>query len=356
MTRPQALPDGLSADDLVLGSESEAKSGSSGAAESEHVHPSSVQPEDHGFGHTHSEHHPVDHAHDVHHAGESQPTLEGFVDGWQLGLYRDAVLAGALAAAALGTLGVFIVLRRAVFAAATIGQAAGLGVVIAFYAGIYWGVDLPPMVGALGSAALATAALALRTTARKLPQDALLGLGFLVAAAGAVALGDRITQEVHEVSAILFGTAVVVSPSDVVFLGGVFVVVACLVFVTWRGVAFSGFDPEGARVQKLPVRTLDLGFWLVVAATVAVTTRVLGALPVFAFSVLPPLAAILSTRRLALTLPISGLLGAVSASAGYAAAYFMALPVGATQALCTALALGVALVIAAVRGRWTGER
>jgi zinc transport system permease protein len=353
MTGPEGLPDGLSADDLVLGASSESRPDGAPPAASKHVHPSAHQPEDHGFGHTHSEHHPVDHAHEIHHASESQPTLQGFIDGWQLGLYRDAVLAGALAAAALATLGVFIVLRRAVFAAATIGQAAGLGVVVAFYAGIQWGLEVPPLVGALGAAALATGALALRATTRKLPQDALLGLGFLVAAAGAVALGDRITQEVHEVSAILFGTAVVVSPFDVVLLAGVFAIVVALAFASWRGVAFSGFDPEGARVQQLPVRTLELGFWLVVAVTVATTTRVLGALPVFAFSVLPPLAAILSTRRLALTLPVSGLIGAVSASAGYAAAYFMALPVGATQALSAALVLGLALLIGLTRWRPT---
>jgi len=344
MTGPEALPEGLSVDDLVLGDRAEARPNQALPAEPEHVHPSAPQPEDHGFGHTHSDHHPVDHPHETHHLVESQPTWQGFVDGWELGLYRDAVLAGALAAAALSILGVFIVLRRAVFASASIGQAAGLGVVAAFYAGIHWGVDVPPLVGAFASAVLATALLALRTTARRLPHDALLGFGFLVAAAGAVALGDRVAQEAHEVSAILFGTAVVVSSFDVMLLAGVFLVVVLLVFASWRGIAFSGFDPEGARVQQLPVRVLDWGFWLLVAATVAITTRVLGALPVFAFSVLPPLAAILSTRRLARTLPVAGSIGAVCASAGYVAAYFMALPVGATQALCAALVLGLTLL------------
>jgi hypothetical protein len=45
---------------------------------------------------------------------------------------------------------------RAVFAAATVGQAAGLGVVVAFYLAIHWGLELPPIVGALAFSALAT--------------------------------------------------------------------------------------------------------------------------------------------------------------------------------------------------------
>jgi zinc transport system permease protein len=337
MSEPQELPEGLSLDDLEL--EPEKAPG----VVPQHVHESSRDAEDQGFDHTHSEHHPVDHSHEAHHATEAQPTLDGFIDGWNLGLYRDAVLAGALASAALALVGVFIVLRRAVFAAATVGQAAGLGVVLAFYLGIHWGLELPPLMGALACAATATAALATRSTRRKLPQDALLGLGFLVASAGAIALGDRITQEAHEVSAILFGTAVVVSPSDVGLLAALFVAVLALVTVGWRGVAFAGFDPDGAQVQGLPVRVLDLGFWLLVAVTVAVTTRVIGALPVFAFSVLPALAAVLGTSSLAATLAASSLIAVGCASAGYVAAYFMALPVGATQALCCALVLGLVL-------------
>jgi zinc transport system permease protein len=271
-------------------------------------------------------------------------------------LYRDAVLAGALAAAALSTVGVFIVLRRAVFAAATVGQAAGLGVVLSFYLGIHWGLELPPLLGALGCAALATGGLAMRSAQRLLPQDARLGLGFLVASAGAIALGDRITQEAHEVSAILFGTAVVVSAWDVGLLAALFVVVMVLVASAWRGIAFASFDPEGARVQGLPVRALDLGFWSLVAITVAVTTRVIGALPVFAFSVLPALAAILGTARLRATLLVSSLIGVACAAAGYVAAYFLALPVGATQALCCALVLVLVVAAHALRRRLGGRR
>ncbi|HEU5076719.1 MAG TPA: metal ABC transporter permease, partial [Polyangiaceae bacterium] len=294
MNAPTTLPDGLSPDDLVLPAPVDTETPRPAAS-------SSADPPARPFNHDHSEHHPSDHPHEIHHADELQavelqPSVAGFVEGWQLGLYRDAVVGGALAAFTLALLGVFIVLRRAVFVAATVGQAAGLGVVAAFYVSIHWGMALPPAVGALVFAALATSAVARLGAARGLPRDAGLGLGFLVTSAAAIALGDRITQEAHEVSSILFGSAVVVSSSDVLILGVLCVLVLIAVVLTWRGLAFAGFDPEGARVQNLPVRWLTTGFWLAVALAIAVCTRVLGALPVFAFSVLPPLAAIACTR------------------------------------------------------------
>ena len=336
MSQPSALPEGLSPDDLVL---------------SAPASPSAAPPPN--FGHDHAAHHPENHPHELHHpaelrASELEPSVAGFVEGWQLGLYRDAVVGGALAAFTLALLGVFIVLRRAVFVAATVGQAAGLGVVMAFYLAIHHGVGLPPAAGALGCAVLATTAAARLGSSRGLSRDAGLGLGFLVTSAGAIAIGDRITQEAHEVSSILFGSAVVVSSTDLVLLGALGLVVLLAVMASWRGLAFAGFDPEGAEVQNLPVRRLSSGFWLIVAVAIALCTRVLGALPVFAFSVLPPLAAIACTRSLKATLVCSSAVSVLCAAGGYACAYFFALPVGAVQTLCCA----AALVPAFLAARW----
>ena len=203
MSEANPLPEGLSEDDLTLSPSQEGQGD---------VEQPKAARSDAGFDHSHSEHHPPHHPHAIHHAAELQPSLEGFVEGWQLGLYRDAVLGGALAALALGLLGVFIVLRRAVFAAATVGQAAGLGVVVAFYLAIHWGLELPPIVGALAFSALATSAVGSLGTVRSLPRDAGLGLAFLLASASAIALGDRITQEAglaavrHFDAALSFGS------------------------------------------------------------------------------------------------------------------------------------------------------
>jgi zinc transport system permease protein len=153
----------------------------------------------------------------------------------------------------------------------------------------------------------------------------------------AVLVGDRITQEAHDIASILFGTAVLVDDSDLVWVVAVAAVVALAHVFFHRGFVFAAFDPEGARVQGLPVATLDLMSWALVALAVAVTTRALGVLPVFACAGLPALAALAWVPRLRFVLPIAMAIGAASGGLGYLAAFFGELPVGASQA---AVALG----------------
>lgn len=269
------------------------------------------------------------------------PTLADFVAAWPL--FRDPVLCAVFAGAVLGWLGVHVVLRRMVFFAATLSQAAGLGVALAFYAGIHAGVHVHPVVGA-AVASLITAGLAsMRAERLHLSRDALLAFAWLVAGAGAVLIGDRIAQEAHDVAGILFGTAVLVDPTDLMLVLGVGGIALTAALVLHRGIVYAGYDPDGARVQGLPVRGLEMGLVIVVTLVVSVATRALGALPVFAFSVLPGVAALLASPRLGPVFPIAAALGALSGGLGYIAAFLWEFPVGASQT-----AVAVAFVVLAV--------
>lgn len=281
-------------------------------------------------------------------AREGQPSWREFAEGWQIGLYRDPVLCGTFAGLVLGVLGVFVVLRRAVFVTAAVTQAAGLGVALAFLAQIALGLAVPPVVGALVLALTATAVLAYRAGRLRLPQETLVGLIYLVASAAALLVGDRITQESHDVAGILFGTAVLVRPEDLLLveLGGALTLVITL--VSYRGLLFAGFDPEGARVHGLPVRLLDLLLWVLVALEVSVTTRAIGALPVFAFAVLPAMAALSLADRVRRALLLAAVLGGAAGALGYLFAFFLEFPVGASQATVATLFLLICLPIA----RW----
>jgi zinc transport system permease protein len=282
-----------------------------------------------------------------HHA----PTWEEFGHGWQLGIYRDPVLTGGFAGAILGLLGVFIVLRRAVFVTAAVSQAAGLGVALVFFFGIRYGLELPPVAGALLLAVLSTISLALPSTRLRLSRESLLGFAFLAASAGALLIGDRISQEAHDIAAILFGTAVMVRPADFWLVFGVGTLVLVTLVVSYRGLVFSGFDPDTARVHGLPVRRLELLFWLMVALMVSVSTRALGSLPVFAFGVLPAMTALACFNRLGVAAVAATVLGAVAGGTGYLFAFFFEFPVGASQAFVLSLLFALTLPIAVLRRR-----
>lgn len=130
---------------------------------------------------------------------------------------------------------------------------------------------------------------------------------------------------------ILFGSAVLVRPLDLWLVGAVGAVSLVTLLASARSLTFAGFDPDAARVQGIPVRSLEALLWLLVAAEVAVATRALGALLVFAFAVLPAIGALRLSRRLPQALWLAALFGAVAGAAGYLSAFMLDLPVGASQ-------------------------
>lgn len=275
---------------------------------------------------------------------EESLTLSDFFGAWEL--FRGPALAGAVAGAILGTLGVYIVLRRMVFLSAALSQVAGLGVTVAFYAHIHWGVTgllASPTLGAVAATLLGAVAPALDRSAIGARRDALLGVAFLVGAAGSLALGTRVVQELHDVQALLFGSAVVVLDEQLSLLLWTAVVLLALHLWWVRGFSEVSFDPDGARVRGLPVRTLELTLLVSLAVAISICTRVLGALPVFAFSVLPAVAALQLSPNVPRALLLAGVIGACAGFGGYVAAFLWRLPVGASQTL-----LAVVLVVVAV--------
>ena len=97
------------------------------------------------------------------------------------------------------------------------------------------------------------------------------------------------------------------------------------------------FDGEAARLFKYPVRILNTLLLVTVAVVVAVATRALGALPVFALLALPPLAALNLTEKLRLVFVISSILGVLSASLGYFFSFILSMPTGASITVCAAI-------------------
>jgi ABC-type Mn2+/Zn2+ transport system permease subunit len=253
-------------------------------------------------------------------------------------LWREPMLAALVGAGVLGYLGFFVVLRRVAFMSAALSQVSGLGVAMAFFVGSFFGVSphdetalwLSPATFALAFALLGAAAFTLPARSRRVAPESVVALAYLVSSALVVVVlnSPRIAQEAHEIGDLLFGNAVVVQREHLVQL----CVAATLVLVVhvffFKDFLFTSFDHETARSVGLPVRALDLGLHATLAISVAVCTRALGALPAFAFLVLPAGAALLFSQRLKVVLVLSVVLSMVSAAVGYYLSWTWSLPTG----------------------------
>ncbi len=279
--------------------------------------------------------------------------FDAFFEAWEL--FRDPIIAGSLVGAVLGLLGVYVVLRRMVFLSAALSQCASFGVALALFTEANWGATMmltsPRFASLIVTLATATL-LSWGRDATAARRDSWLGFAFLFGAAGTLALATRIGSGNQEIQAILFGSAVAVLPNDLltVAIGSIGILG---LHVWWRrGFLQVSVDPEAAFVRGLPVRLLEVMLLLSIALAISLFTQILGALPVFAFSVLPAMAALRVSIHVPMALAVAAALGAASGSIGYAFAFVYGLPVGASQALVAlAIVVGSEFVRFATRRR-----
>jgi zinc transport system permease protein len=278
--------------------------------------------------------------------------VSGFADFWAgRDLWREPMIAGVLAGAVLGYIGVFVVLKRMVFVSAALSEISGVGVAFAFWLGAVLGIDphahatipllLEPTWFSLVFACLAAALFSLRPGHRKLATETIVGLGYIISSALVLAIlnSPRIAQEAHAVGDILFGNAVTVPRKQIEALFSAALAAVVVHAILFKELLFVSYDPETAVVQGIGVFRYELLLNLATAVVISVATRAVGALPVFAFSVLPAAAALMLTDRMRLTIALSVLFGVVSAAVGYYVSWVEQLPTGATMVVVASLFL-----------------
>ncbi|MCA9524085.1 MAG: metal ABC transporter permease [Myxococcales bacterium] len=275
-----------------------------------------------------------------------------FVEGWRKDIFRAPVIAATLAGCLLGLLGVFVVLQRMVFVSAAISQASACGVVLSYIAASYIGLTWfagHPVFGAIAFGLLASILTISNPTQLGMTREALLGVVFLGASALSLALADRITAEAHDIQSVIFGHAVSVADGDMTWIAGLFIVVVAFVLIWHRVLIFVAFDNIAARVQRVPTRMLEFTLFVSIGVSIAVCTKILGALPVFAFSVLPAVAALALSRSTLGVLLLAALFGAMSGGLGYVVATIFNYPVGASQTVVGCSIVAIAALVFGIR-------
>jgi len=270
-------------------------------------------------------------------------TWAEFLSGWD-DLFREPVIAGVVGGGVLGFVGVYVVLRRMVFVSAAVTSSAGLGVALSFYLGIHHGTQIDPMYSAV-VLSIATMTLFVGEGRRlRISRESLLGLVFALAGGLTLLIEARISQEAHDIHSILFGDAVLVRPFDYKMILGIGITILALHVWLFRGITFANFDTPTARVQGLPVGTLNVFVLVTIGLMVGITARALGALPVFAFSTLPAIAALVIGLRMQWTFVLATVFGAIAGGGGYLYATFEDFPVGGSQTAVASLIVIFAMV------------
>jgi len=228
--------------------------------------------------------------------------------------------------------GIQVLRRNVIFVDLALAQIAALGATVAFMLG-------HPALGAATYAysfgfTLAAALLLAFTRAwsGRIPQEALIGVIYVVAAAAALLLIDRAPQGAEHLKQILTGTILTVGWGDLALIAPLYLAVAMAHWFLRKSLlATTGSDWRWEFV-------FYASFGLVVTSSVSLA----GVLLVFSFLIIPAAIGVLYAERLSRQLLIGWISGAAASALGLAASYAWDLPTGAAI-VC---AFGVALALA----------
>ena len=253
-------------------------------------------------------------------------------------------------------LGLHVIKRKVIFVDLALAQIAALGATVGFL----FGMDPTSNSAFIFSMAftfLGAAVFALtRLRGDRVPQEAVIGLVYALAAAVAILVIDKSPHGAEHIKGLLTGTILWVKWPTIIYSAVAYASVGLLHYVFRRQFIRITEDPDGAFAAGMMVRLWDFLFYLTFGFVISFSVRTAGVLLVFVFLVAPAILAVLLTDRWLYQLIIGWALGTLVTMAALYLSYVLDLPSGPTVVasygvVLVLVSMGIYLVRACERGR-----
>lgn len=242
-----------------------------------------------------------------------------WLDVLQAGFMRNAFAGGTLVAVAAGLVGYFVVVRRMSFAAHALAHIGFPGATGAILIGAPVTLGLAVFCIAGG---LAIGAFGREVAAREIATGTVLafatGLGVL--------FGSLATRSAGAITSVLFGNLLAITHDQLLVFLGFTLVLALVMVVIARPLAFASIDARVAEAKGVPVKALGVVFTVLLALAVTMAVQVVGTLLLFALVVTPCAAALSLTARPAVAALLGTAFGLLSVWLGLVLAVMFNLP------------------------------
>ncbi|ABQ89661.1 metal ABC transporter permease [Roseiflexus sp. RS-1] len=260
------------------------------------------------------------------------------------GFMQRGMLAAVLVGILCAIIGCYVVLRSMAFLGDALAHAVLPGVAIAYL----MGANL--LMGALAAAVVVALLISLFSRQGTIKEDTAIGIVFAAALALGVALISSVRTYAVDLTHIMFGNVLGVSPTDVWLIAGIGAAVLLTVLAFYRQFLVIAFDPVLAATQRLPVERLRMLLLLLIALTIVVSLQTVGVGLVAAMLVTPGATAYLLTRRLPAMMMVAALIGAVASISGLYLSYYVNIASGAAVVLVATALFTAVFLFAPERG------
>lgn len=223
---------------------------------------------------------------------------------------QRSLLAAAMVGGLCSVIGVFVVLRGLAFVGAGTAHAAFAGVALGFLMG--W----PPLLLAIifGLATVWITGWVEEKGRMKL--DVSIGILYTTTMALAILFIGLMKTYNAEVYGYLFGSVLSVTNEELRTIGGLSILVLGLILLFSKELYFIAFDQEMAAASGVPARRIFFLLLTLVALTVVVSLKIVGAILVFAMILIPASTAYQLTHSLTTLTWYSVVIGVTTAIAG----------------------------------------
>lgn len=271
--------------------------------------------------------------------------MEVLVEPLQYAFFQKGLVVAGLSGALLGLIGVYIVLRGMSYIGHGLSHSifGGFAAMQLFAAQFY---AIGAALWGIGSA------LAITVVVKKsrVGADAAIGVITIASFALGVALFAKFGTSGPSFENALFGSILGINPTQIAGLVAVSILTAAFVFLRYRALLFSTFDPDVAAVSGVNVTRLEAGLMVVLSLAILATLTVIGVTLVAAMLVIPAVIARMLTDSFGRMLLWSTVIGTVCGLVGMYLSYYAGVPSGTMIVLVGAAVFLLVLAITGGRG------
>ncbi|MBI5192467.1 MAG: metal ABC transporter permease [Nitrospirae bacterium] len=240
---------------------------------------------------------------------------------------QRAILASIIIGLVCSIIGVFVILKNLTFIGAGTSHAAFAGVTLGYLTGYN------PLSVAIIFSLITVWIVGYLNKKGALMLDTSVGIFYSLTMALAVLFIGLMKVYNAEVYGYLFGSILSVTKMDLKVILILGTIVLSIVYLFFKEFHFITFDEEMAKASGIPTGWLSFLLLNMIALTIVVSLKSVGAILVFALIVTPAAAAYQLTYSMVRMFIYSGIIGVVSSVAGVLLSYWFDLPSGATTVL-----------------------
>jgi zinc/manganese transport system permease protein len=248
-------------------------------------------------------------------------------------------------------LGLHVVKREVIFVDLALAQVATLGTCVALLMGYHFDDRMTFWIS-LAVTFLGAAFFSWSRRSRKaaVPQEAIIGITFVVAAAAVILLLSRIAGGKEELEHLLTGDILNVTKGEIGQRVLVFAALGAFYAVFHKRFVLISSDPDKAFAEGMRVGLWDFLFYAAFALVVVSFVRLGGVLLTFSYLIVPAVCGTMLADVWMKRLAIGWGIAAAASLLGLWASYRMDLPTGAAIVVASGLLLAIVGVVAAARG------